>query len=146
MKNGGKFLKLAVGVLLLFVVAEGIIGSQIREITDEMAKTHLHEARSEWIGELEQAGIYLFHRSFSWAVLAAAVCAWWLTLKHREGGAGWVERFAVGIVFSQMILGMVMARVHIYAGVQLLHVGLAAVLLVLCCLWWLGLSRDVSRS
>ena len=141
LKGGGKFLKLAVGVLLLVVVAEGIIGSQIREITDEMAKAHLHQARSEWIGELERSGIYLFHRSFSWAVLGAACWAWWLTLKHREGGAGKVEHAAVGIVVSQMILGMVMARVHVYAGVQLLHVGLAAVLLVLCCLWWFGLSE-----
>lgn len=141
LKGGGMALKLAVGVLLVTVVAEGVMGSQIREITDELAKAHLHQPREEWIGELEGTGVYVFHRSFSWAVLAAAMTAWWLTVKQREGGPGKVEQAVVGIVWAQMILGLVMARVHIYAWVQLLHVGLAAVLLALVCLWWLGLQK-----
>lgn len=144
LKAGSKGLKAAVAVLLLVVVAEGITGSQIREVTDELAKLHVHEARTEWIGELESTGIYLFHRSFSWAVLAAAVWAWWATRMAREGGAGKVEKGVLAIVLAQMILGMVMARVHIYAWVQLLHVGLAAVLLVLVCLWWFGLTKEES--
>jgi heme A synthase len=53
-----------------------------------------------------------------------------------------VERGVLGIVLIQMVLGVVMSQVHIYSWVQVLHVGLAAVLLTLVWLWWFGLGRD----
>ena len=97
-------------------------------------------ARETWTGELEQSWVYLIHRSFSWAVLGAAVWAWLLTKRHRVGGPGRVEKVAVGIVISQMVLGVVMAQIHIYSWVQVLHVGLAAILLAFVWLWRFGLS------
>ncbi len=130
----------AVIILLGVTVAEGIIGAQVRELTDGMAKLHDNAPRPTWIGELEQSWMYLAHRSFSWAVLAAAAAAWWLARKHREGGAGPVEHAAFGIVLAQMVLGVVMSRIHIYSWVQVLHVGLAAVLLTFVWLWCFGLS------
>ena len=140
LKGGAGVLKVTVGLLLLVVAAEGMIGSQIREITDEMAKAHVGQPRDLWIDELERSGIYLFHRSFSWIVLLASVWAYWLAGRVREGGTGKVEKGVLGIVLTQMILGLVMAQVHIYEWVQVLHVGLAAVLLALVCLWWFGLT------
>jgi hypothetical protein len=41
-----------------------------------------------------------------------------------------------------MVLGLVMAQWHNYAWVQVLHVGLSAVLLALLWLWSFGLSRE----
>ena len=52
-----------------------------------------------------------------------------------------VERVVLGIVLAQMLLGVVMAQVHIYSWVQVLHVGLAAILLTFVWLWRFGLSR-----
>ncbi len=130
----------AVNLLLLAIVAEGIIGSQVREITDELAKSHGEVARSSWIGELEENWTYLVHRSFSWAVLGASLWAWVLTVRHRKGGPGRVERTVLGIVLAQMILGLVMSQVHLYSWVQVLHVGLAAVLLTFVWLWRFGLG------
>lgn len=140
LKGGAGWVKWSVAILVLVVAAEGMIGSQIREITDEMAKAHVGQARDLWIDELEQAAVYLFHRSFSWAVLAASIWAYWMSERFREGGAGRVEKAATGIVLIQMVLGMVMSQVHIYQWVQVVHVGLAAVLLSLVILWWLGLT------
>jgi hypothetical protein len=40
-----------------------------------------------------------------------------------------------------MVLGLVMSQIHIYSWVQVLHVGLAAVLLSFLWLWLFGLSR-----
>lgn len=137
-------LRLAVSVLLVVVVMSGILGSQVREITDEMAKMYVNTERSTWIGELEESWVYLAHRSFSWVVLGAAVWAWLLTKQHRIGGPGRVERVAVGIVIAQMVLGVVMAQVHIYSWVQVLHVGLAAILLAFVWLWRFGLSKPVN--
>ena len=132
-------LRFAVTLLLVTVIVEGVIGAQVREMTDELAKFHDNAPRSTWIGELEQSWKYLAHRSFSWVVFAAVIWAWVLTGRHRASGPGWVERSVLGIVLAQMVLGLVMAQIHIYSWVQVLHVGLAAVLLSLTWLWWFGL-------
>ncbi len=137
-----KSLQLAVSILLAATIAEGIIGSQVREMTDELAKSHLDTPRSTWNGELEGSWMYLVHRSFSWVIAGVTLWAWRLSAKHREGGAGWVERAVLGIVVAQMVLGVVMSQVHIYSWVQVLHVGLAAVLLTFIWLWRFGLSRQ----
>ena len=131
-------LRLAVIVLLVTIVAEGIVGSQVRELTDELAKA----GRATSPLELEHSWVYLFHRSFSWAVLVAAVWAWVITVRYRKGGAGRVEKVVLGIVIAQMLLGIVMAQIHIYSWVQVLHVGLAAVLLTFVWLWLFGTSTD----
>jgi heme A synthase len=77
-------------------------------------------------------------------VLVVTLWAWWLTKRHRVGGAGRVETVVLGIVLSQMVLGVVMAQIHIYSWVQVLHVGLAAILLTFVWLWRFGLSRERS--
>lgn len=129
-------LRAALLVLLGTIVAEGILGSQIREITDEMAKSHHLAPRAEWIGELEHTWLYLVHRSFSWAVLAAAV--WAFLIAKRHGSVGRVAQVVLGIVLAQMVLGIVMSQIHLYAWVQVLHVGLAAVVLAFTWLWLFG--------
>lgn len=135
-------LRLAVTVLLLVIFAEGIIGAQVREMTDEMAKFHDNAPRSTWIQELEGSWKYLAHRSFSWVVLLVSIWAWVLTKRHRVGGPGPIERTVLGIVLAQMVLGVVMSQVHIYSWVQVLHVGLAAILLTFNWLWCFGVSRE----
>ncbi len=137
---GRSRMRRVVTLFLLVIVAEGIFGSQVREMTDELAKSHLNMPRSAWIPELERSWMYLLHRSFSWVVLGGALIGWNLTKKHRAGGAGKVERVVLGIVIAQMLLGVIMARIHIYNWVQVVHVGLAALLLTFVWLWRFGLS------
>ena len=139
-------LRFAVTLLLVTVIVAGVVGAQVREMTDELAKFHDNAPRSTWIRELEESWKYLAHRSFSWVVFAAAIWAWVLTIRHRAGGPGWVERSVLGIVIAQMVLGLVMAQIHIYSWVQVLHVGLAAVLLTLNWLWLFGLQAPDKRA
>lgn len=143
LEAGGGHRKLTAAVVLLLgvIIVEGILGARVRELTDELAKSHSGTPRESWIGELEQGGIYLAHRSFSWAVMLATLWAWFLTRWHRLGGAGRVEKCVLGIVILQMVLGVVMSQIHIYAWVQVAHVSLAAVLLSLVWLWLFGLWR-----
>lgn len=129
-------------LLFLLVVAEGIMGTQIREVTDEMAKSHAQAPRETWIGELEATTVYLVHRSFSWLILIVAAAAWWLTKKAAGGKAGRAPSLALGIVVVQMVLGVVMAQIHIFAAVQVLHVGLAGILLSAVVFWICGLSAS----
>ncbi|MBC8126975.1 MAG: COX15/CtaA family protein [Gloeobacteraceae cyanobacterium ES-bin-144] len=136
-------LRWSVTVLLLAIIYEGILGSQIREMTDEMAKSHLNMPRSAWIVELEGSWKYLLHRSFSWVVFGVTIYGWLLTKRHRQGGTGGVERAVLWLVVLQMILGVVMSQIHIYSWVQVLHVGLAALMLTFVWLWRFGLSREL---
>jgi len=136
-------MRLALLVLFVVVVGEGIMGAQIREITDEMARAHHHAPRGAWIGELEKTTIYLVHRSFSWAVLFASL--WAFRIAKRHGSPGRVGRVVLGIVLAQMALGVIMSWIHLYAWVQVLHVGLASVLLAFVWLWLFGAWRPAER-
>lgn len=128
--------------LFIVIVVEGIAGAQIREMTDELAKSHLDSPRENWINELESSFIYLFHRSFSWMILILTIAAFLIARKVQKGGATLTQYAVLGIVFSQMFLGLIMAQIHIYSWVQVLHVGLAAILLCLVFLWLLAIPKD----
>lgn len=145
--QGGNIQRLKRGVelLLVLVLIEGILGAQVREMTDGLAKFHIDMPREKWIHELEDSWMYLFHRSFSWVILLLTVWAWWISRKFRIGGVGKVEHAVHAIVWLQMLLGLVMAQIHIYSWVQVLHVGLAAIMLTLIWLWRFGLSSKVEK-
>lgn len=140
--KGGRSARILVSSLLILTVIEGILGSQIREMTDEMAKAHLDAPRETWIAELEQSAVYLIHRSFSWLILIIAVWAYLSAKQNQPEGVTPSQKGVVAIVFSQMILGLVMSQVHIYSWVQVLHVGLAAILLALVYRWLLILPKE----
>jgi len=131
---GGRF---AMGLLLLLfvvVVAEGVMGSQVREMTDRLALEHKEIPRGEWVGELEQSGVYLAHRSFSWVVLIAALVFYYRTAGTVGAGAGRCRVAITGIVLGQMVLGLTMSQVSVAPVLQLLHIGLSA--LLVCALFW----------
>lgn len=126
--------------LFALVVVEGIMGSQVREMTDELARTHAGHPRSEWVAELEQTWVYLVHRSFSWFILGFGF--WFL----REAGrslvrVGWLEKSIFGLVFSQMLLGVVLSKIGILSIAQILHIGLSSLLVSGLCLWLVGSTR-----
>lgn len=139
-------LRMLMGVLFTLTLTEVVIGSQVRELTDAMALSHLGEAREQWIGELEQSWSYLLHRSFSWVIVIASIAFYLKARKSLEGGAGWLENIILGIVLAQMVLGVIMSQIHIYQWVQVLHVGLTSLLISAQFLWLLGARRERAAS
>jgi cytochrome c oxidase assembly protein subunit 15 len=131
----------AVGILVTTLL-EGILGTQIREVTDVLMKSHYGEARSEWIGELEERGVYLVHRSLSWLIVIGAGVFLFMGRRVLKGGLGWLEKGIGGIVGAMMLMGLVLAQVGISPVVQVLHVGFAAILVGAMCLWLLASSRE----
>jgi cytochrome c oxidase assembly protein subunit 15 len=123
-------------VLFGLVAIEGIMGSKVREMTDELARTHVGQPRSAWVGELEQTMVYLVHRSFSWLIVGTAILFY-----RNSRRASWLEKGIVGLVFAQMLLGVVLARVGILAVAQILHIGLSSLLVSGLCLWLLAARR-----
>lgn len=122
---------LGVGLFGL-TVAEGVLGAQVRELTDELAKRG--GDRSTWITELESSAVYLIHRSFSWLIVIGAVVFWFRLPKSSRG---WLVGLIVGVVASLLMMGLVLAHVAVLPIVQVLHVGAAAVLVTALFLWLL---------
>jgi len=127
-------------VLFSLVIIEGVMGSQVREMTDHLAKLHMGEQRVQWVAELEQSWVYLVHRSFSWLILGAAI--WFgIAAKKALGQLRWLELGIIALVLSQMVLGLVLSQVGIVRIAQVLHIGLSSLLVSGLFLWLLGGRR-----
>lgn len=120
-------------VLLVLVMIEWAMGSQIREVTDNLMREYGVDSRASWINEISQSWVYLVHRSFSWSILLAA-----LWLGHHAGWEGRVPRLVLALVGSLMVMGLVLSTSGIHAVVQVLHVGIAGVLVSAVYYWWLA--------
>ena len=129
------------GILILTLV-EGVMGAQVRELTDQLALSHLGEERSEWIGELEGSVRYLIHRSFSWVIVLGTLWFLWVAKNDMVGGLSWLEKTIGLLVFSLMVMGLILSQVGILQVVQVLHV-FAASLLVSALVLWILASKPV---
>ncbi len=119
--------RLIAWVLFALVVGEGIMGSQVRELTDHLAAIHSGHPRSEWVRELEQSWVYLVHRSFSWLILGVGI--WFVrSMKQIRGSLGWLEKSIFGLILAQMMLGLVLSQIGIVRVAQVLHIGLSSLL------------------
>ncbi|MEJ6730067.1 MAG: COX15/CtaA family protein [Akkermansiaceae bacterium] len=130
-----------VGILLAVVLIEGLLGSQLREMTDALQMKFGTESRGSWVAEIENSLVFLVHRSFSWVIFAAALFAAW-----KCGWQGRVPRAILLIVFGFMLMGIVFTHIEINAVVQVLHVGLASVLVSLVFYWWLAADQGGRRA
>ena len=131
-------------VLFALIIAEGVLGSQIREKTDELKKTHPHETREQWVEELEESPVYYVHRSGSWLILIAAGLFYSVARKNKTGGAI-VETVILAMVLSQMCLGMILAQVGILPFAQVLHISLSSILVSALLLWLLASTKQKCR-
>lgn len=131
-------------LLLGLIIFQGVMGSQVRELTDALAHSHVGVARREWIGDLEHSTIYLVHRSFTWVILI--VCGWFMSGCRQVGRLGFLEKTISGIVMAQMVLGIWLAHRGIDAVVQVLHVGLSSLLVVTLYFWLLLAGRSARRD
>jgi len=127
-------------LIILFVacVVEGIMGSQVREITDELALKYKDTPRNVWHEILEQKGIYLFHRSFSWVILVLGIFLFTKTRNANGDLAQLSIKVTFGVILAQMVLGVLMSHVSVHPVVQVLHIGLSSILIV--ALFWLILT------
>lgn len=131
-------LQIAVVTLLVFTIFEGLMGSQVREMTDHFAKEYSDVPRSAWTDKLEHTWMYVVHRSFSWVILAAAVGFYIMAREALPQGCRWLEKVILGLVLGQMVLGLVLSNVGILAVAQILHIGLSSLLVSSLVLWIFG--------
>ena len=138
--KGSRLVVRVASILFALVVIEGIMGSQVREMTDHLAMTHSGQMRSAWVAELEHSWVYLVHRSFSWLILGFGI--WFVRASGAaRGRTGWLERGIMALITGQMLLGVVLSQVGIVRVAQILHIGLSSLLVSGLFLWLLGCTR-----
>lgn len=125
--------RLQVMVLLACVMIEWALGSQVREMTDDLMMKNGVDSRASWMTQISASWMYLIHRSFSWSILIAA-----LWLGYRTQWQGFVPRLVLTVVGALMLMGLILSTSGIHAVVQVLHVGLAGILVSAVFFWWLA--------
>jgi len=127
----------AVMVLLVVVMVEWFMGSQIRELTDELQREHGTSSRPEWMEQIRDSWWFLIHRSFSWSILIAA-----LYVGAKVNWQGFIPRLVLLVVGVLMVMGVVLSYAGIHAVTQVLHVGLAGVLVSAVFYWYLAATEE----
>lgn len=126
---------LVISILFLgALLAEGLLGSQVRELTDELAHQAGDVPRSDWVKQLSQSTVYLVHRSFSWSLLILASALWWRTRNaspELKTGPRWIGIF----VIAMMLMGVILANIAVWPVIQVLHVGATGILLAVTWNW-----------
>lgn len=131
--------KLRVVSLLFFacLFGEGLLGSQLREQTDELAmtaETGQGIQRGEWDEELGATIIFKIHRSFSWSLLLTSGLLFYWTTRNTGWRAAEPKLIFV-MVIAMMLMGIVLGHIAIFPVVQVLHVGMTSILLAMTWHW-----------
>lgn len=127
--------KLLIVSLIFFgcLFGEGLLGSQLREQTDELARLSEGLERSDWVDQIVDTLIFKVHRSLSWTLLITSVLmVFWS--KDAVGNPK-EPRLILTMVILMMLMGIILGHVAIYAVVQVLHVVCTAILLAVTWHW-----------
>jgi len=122
----GKGLKTLAVTMLVLVIVQIVLGTDVREQIDEIAKPLKYEGRASWLDQLDS--IFLVHRSFSWLIVAGCLFLYW---RSRNVQALRSHHWLIlGCAALSMTAGLVMYFFHIPAAMQPVHL-LSACLLAI---------------
>ncbi len=115
-------------IVLILTLTQIILGTQVREDIDILAKTLGHEQRSEWLSLIE--GAYHVHKYFYYAVVAG-LSIWFYQLRKLSSFHP-VFRALMSVVIlttgSEIVLGIAMHHLGIPPWIQPVHLMLATVI------------------
>jgi len=123
---GSRSLQQVSTLLIVALLIQIILGTQVREQIDEISKPLRYQQRELWIARLDN--IFFIHRSFSWLILAACLFVSWKGWRYFE-----LRRtilFISGAVVVVIMTGLVMAFNNIPAWAQPLHLMMASILVL----------------
>ena len=120
------FLKIFTTIVLFILVVQVVLGTQVREQIDEIAKPLKYAQRETWIGQLDN--IFFIHRSFSWLALGACFILAWRAWKYPTLRNPGILALLSAIMAS--LLGIIMAWYSIPALAQPLHLLAASILIM----------------
>ncbi|WVN41583.1 COX15/CtaA family protein [beta proteobacterium MWH-UniP1] len=131
---------------MLALIVQIVLGLQIRESVDWIAKTASDVERNEWIQLVPQ--IFYVHRSFSWVILALAGFLTYKVFKSRLRGTavGKAAYGLVGLVTFEMLLGGALNHLGFPAIAQPVHLLVAHLIFGVLWFQWCVLSVSQYRS
>jgi cytochrome c oxidase assembly protein subunit 15 len=129
---------LGVGILLMFV--QVVLGTQVREQIDLIASQLEYQNRSLWISQLGLS--FYVHRSFSLVLIGMHAYLLFRMVRLGTWDRGLVGRFKwlVGLMFTVVVSGVVMAYLGIPAFVQPLHLLLGSLIIGFQYYLWLEMG------
>lgn len=131
-------------VFFACLFGEGLLGSQLREQTDELARLSEGADRAEWVHQIATTLIFKFHRSLSWTLLiSSGLMVFW---SRNLSGNLKEPRLILAMVLLMMLMGIILGHVAIYAVVQVLHVVVTAILLAVTWHWIVRLLLSKPRK
>lgn len=114
-------------VMLLLVCIQVILGTQVREQIDHLAKqTGFHE-RGTWIESLD--AYFLVHRSFSILLVIGTAFLYYQVnrfIKHYSTIYKWTVVFTV-VMFAEICIGITLTYFDVPSWAQPLHLGLSCI-------------------
>lgn len=116
---------LSVAVLLILMI-QIVLGTQVREQIDEISKSLLYTQRELWIERLD--AIFIIHRSFSWLVAGGCFLIWWRSRPFTALRP--TSLFILLLVIATVLIGVTMMWWSIPAWAQPIHLLLASILVL----------------
>lgn len=108
---------------LLLTFVQVILGAQVRQEVDFLVMEGVD--RAQWIDN--SGGDFLFHRSFSWFLLAVNLVLLWMNLKKNYGIQA--LKYVVGLLLFLFVTGVLFSYAGMPAMIQPLHLLVATVML-----------------
>lgn len=141
----GRLVGWTVGLLVVTAI-QILLGARVRELADAAGLAKAESLEPGWIAEL--GGIFLVHRSFAWALVAAAAGLWWIRRQAALGGfAGSAVTWIVVLVAVQVGSGIGLQHFGMPPAFQVIHLGGSTIVYCLGVFLLLALlRRDPSPS
>ncbi len=102
----------------LVIVAQILLGTQVRENMDDVIRSLGENAKTEWVNQLDL--IYIVHRTFSWIILLSHYMLWQKVRGTALATTSYVKGFVTLILLS-LLSGVIMAYLALPWGSQPIH-------------------------
>ena len=122
----GSMIKRGTSLMILLLLIQIILGTQVREEIDIISKSLSYEGRELWIGQL--SSIFDLHRSFSWIILLGCI-ALYFRGRVIPSYLPYIRNIVL-VLFVIILLGIIMNYLNMPALAQPLHLLLASALLM----------------
>ena len=126
--NNHRFINQVLVVSSIVLLTQILLGTQVREEVDYVAKRLGDAGRTNWVNFL---GIkFLIHRSFSWVVVFTQLLWFWpLRKEQKTGPISRLGNWIIMLTVAQILTGIILAYLGMPAYAQPLHLTISVITL-----------------
>lgn len=115
-------LRVLIFVSLLLSICQIVLGTEVRESIDVIAKSLFYNGRNTWISKLGQ--VFSYHRDMA-IVITLTNALIYKSVKDKFGGKALplsISNFVIGTIFIQLLSGFVLAYYALPPVAQAIHI------------------------